>query len=129
MKRILTIIFAALAIAACDPDENNSTEFKAENLVSTVWKGTLQNIQNGAVSNSAEVTVKFDTADSGQMIQKRSGAPAKDYYDMTYSVTGKKITFDCPVISGTWEVSGYVEQAMTLTLLPSRNSIMTLVRQ
>lgn len=129
MKRILTIIFAALAIAACDPDENSSTEFKAENLVSTVWKGTLQNIQNGAVSNSAEVTVKFDTADSGQMIQKRSGAPAKDYYDMTYSVTGKKITFDCPVISGTWEVSGYVEQAMTLTLLPSRNSIMTLVRQ
>lgn len=129
MKRILTIILAAFAIAACDPNENKSAEFEADALISTAWKGTLQSIQSGAVSNSAEVTVKFNSADTGQLIQKRSGAPSKDYYDMTYRVSGKKIIFDCPVISGTWEVSGYMEQAMTLTLLPSRNSIMTLVRQ
>lgn len=129
MKRILTIILAAITFAACDPNETKLPSFKAEDLVSTRWEGTLQNIQGGATSGSSAVTLIFNTTDSGQMIQKRSGSPAKDKYDMTYTVSGKKITFDCPIISGTWEATNYNEKGMTLMLLPSRNSLMTLVRQ
>ncbi|MBQ6879331.1 MAG: hypothetical protein IJN52_03885 [Bacteroidales bacterium] len=129
MKRILTILLAAITLAACDPDKQNSLDFKAENLVQTSWEGSLQTIQGSVVTTTAQVTLKFNTSDSGQMIQKRNGTNSKDRYDMTYSVSGKKITFDCPVISGTWEVTGYMENAMNLTLLPSKKSIMTLVRE
>ena len=129
MKRILTILLAAITLAACDPDKQNSLDFKAENLVQTSWEGSLQTIQGSVVTTTAQVTLKFNTSDSGQMIQKRNSTNSKDRYDMTYSVSGKKITFDCPVISGTWEVTGYMENAMNLTLLPSKKSIMTLVRE
>lgn len=129
MKRILTIILAAFALAACDPDSKNDNSFKAENLIQTSWEGSLQIVQGSTVSGTSQVTLHFNTADSGQMIQKRSGATSKDKYDMTYSVSGKKITFDCPVISGTWEVTGYIDGAMTLSLLPNKKSIMNLARQ
>lgn len=129
MKRILTIILAAFALAACDPDSKNENSFKAENLINTSWDGTLQIVQGNTVSGSSQVTLHFNTADSGQLIQKRSGVTSKDKYDMTYSVSGKRITFDCPVISGTWEVTGYMDGAMTLSLLPNKKGTMNLVRQ
>lgn len=48
---------------------------------------------------------------------------------MKYEISGKTITFDCPVIDGTWEVSGYTENTMTLTLLPGKNGLMILVKE
>lgn len=129
MKRILTIILAAFALAACDPDSKNENSFKAENLINTSWDGSLQIVQGNTVSGTSQVTLHFNTADSGQLIQKRSGVTSKDKYDMTYSVSGKRITFDCPVISGTWEVTGYMDGAMTLSLLPNKKGTMNLVRQ
>ena len=118
-------MLAAFTLAACDPNEK-PVEFTAENLIQTRWEGTLQTTQGNLVTGTSDITLKFDTAYSGHMIQKRSGAAAKDYYDMTYSVSGKKISFDCPVISGTWEVSGYTDSTMLLTLLPTKNSQMIL---
>ena len=126
MKRFLAIIMAALAFAACDPDDKSATEFNAENIIDTKWEGTLKNVEGSAVKNTANVTLTFDSASAGKFTQKRSGAPTKESYDFTYSVSGKKITFDCPEISGTWEVSNYTDQVMILTLLPSKSSIMTL---
>lgn len=73
MKRILTILLAAITLAACDPDKQNSLDFKAENLVQTSWEGSLQTIQGSVVTTTAQVTLKFNTSDSGQMIQKRNG--------------------------------------------------------
>ena len=127
MKKILTIILAVFALTACDPNENSATEFNAENIVNTKWEGTLKYIEGSAVKSTSDVTLRFDTASAGKFSQKRSGATSKETYDMSYSISGKKITFDCPVISGTWEVTGYTDQTMLLTLLPSKNGIMTLV--
>ena len=127
MKKILTIILAVFALTACDPNENSATEFNAENIVNTKWEGTLKYIEGSAVKSTSDVTLRFDTASAGKFSQKRSGATSKESYDMSYSISGKKITFDCPVISGTWEVTGYTDQTMLLTLLPSKNGIMTLV--
>ena len=127
MKRILTIILAAVALAACDPSEKkNENEFNAENIVETKWEGTLKNVEGSAVKNTSNVTLTFDSASVGKFTQKRSGAPTKESYDFTYSISGKKITFDCPEISGTWEVSNYTDQVMILTILPSKSSVMTL---
>jgi len=128
MKKILTIIFAALAFAACNPDEKTA-EFKADVLPGTKWEGTYQSMQGNVVTGTSTVTLKFNDGQSGQMIQKRSNSSSKDYYDMSYSVSGKKISIDCPVINGTWEVSGYTDKTMVLTLLPDKNGIMTLVLQ
>ena len=126
MKRFLAIIMAALAFAACDPDDKSATEFNAENIIDTKWEGTLKNVEGSAVKNTANVTLTFDSASAGKFTQKRSGAPTKESYDFTYSVSGKKITFECPEISGTWEVSNYTDQVMILTILPSKSSVMTL---
>lgn len=127
MKRILTIILAAVALVACDPDSNKvENEFNAENIVNTKWEGTLKNIEGSAVKSTADVTLRFDSASAGKFSQKRSGSSSKESYDLSYSVSGKKITFDCPVISGTWEVSNYTDKTMVLTLLPGKNGIMTL---
>ncbi|MBR5300057.1 MAG: hypothetical protein IKU36_07390 [Bacteroidales bacterium] len=127
MKRILTIIFAALALAACDPaDKKAENQFNAEDIVNTKWEGTLKNIEGSTVKSTADVTLRFDSATIGRFTQKRSGATSKESYDLSYSISDMKITFDCPVISGTWEVSNYTEQSMVLTLLPAKNSIMTL---
>lgn len=127
MKKILTIILAVFALTACDPNENSATEFSAENLVSTKWEGTLKNIEGSAVKSTSDISLRFDTASAGKFSQKRSGSSSKETYDLSYSVSDKRITFDCPVISGTWEVTGYTDQTMVLTLLPSKNGIMTLV--
>lgn len=129
MKRIFAIIFAVYAFAACAPDNNSTMEFKAESIVDTKWNGSLKIIDGTAVKSNSEVTVRFVTENSGKFTQKRSGSSSKESYDLSYSVSGKTITFDCPVINGTWEVTNYMEQTMTLTLQPSRNSIMTLVKE
>jgi hypothetical protein len=127
MKRILTIILAAVALAACDPSEKKiENEFNAENIVDTKWGGILKNVEGSAVKSTADVTLRFDSPSAGRFTQKRSGAPTKESYDFTYSISGKRITFDCPSISGTWEVSNHTDKTMMLTLLPSKNSIMTL---
>lgn len=127
MKRFLAIIMAALAFAACDPSEKKiENEFNAENIIDTKWEGTLKNVEGSAVKSTADVTLRFDSSSTGRFTQKRSGAPTKESYDFTYSVSGKRITFDCPGISGTWEVENYTEQAMIMTLLPSKSSILTL---
>lgn len=127
MKKFLAIILAAFAFTACDPENTSTTEFNAENLISTKWDGTLKNVEGSAVKSTSEVTLRFDSSSTGKFTQKRQGSTSKESYDLTYSVSGKKISFDCPVISGTWEVSNYTEQTMTLTLQPSNKGIMTLV--
>ena len=74
-------------------------------------------------------TLKFIGSGTGTFSQKRSSTTSKQNYDMKYEISGKTITFDCPVIDGTWEVSGYTENTMTLTLLPGKNGLMILVKE
>lgn len=129
MKRILSIILAAFALLSCDPAEKTNDSFSADNILDTRWKGTWRSLQGSIIKEQSEVTLKFTSADKGTFIQKRSSSPSKDSYQMQYAVSGKNITFDCPVINGTWAVSDYTEKTMTLTLLPDKNGIMILVKE
>ena len=124
MKRILTIIFALAALIACNPDDE--TRFDASNLPQTKWEGELKLYEAGRLKNSSSVTLRFDTTSDGKFFQKRSGTSGKDEYDFRYSVAGKKISFDCPVIYGSWSVSDYNSSTMKLTLEPSGNGVMIL---
>ncbi len=100
MKRILTIIFAVFALTACDPaDKKVENQLNAENIVDTKWEGTLKNIEGSTVKSTADVTLRFDSASAGRFTQKRSGATSKESYDLSYSISDMKITFDCPVIN------------------------------
>ena len=129
MKRILSIILATFAIIACDPAEENTTSFNEDNIENTRWKGVWKRAEGSMIKEQADITLKFLTSSTGSFSQKRSSTSPKQTYDMKYEISGKNITFDCPVIDGTWEVSGYTENAMTLTLLPSRNGLMILVKE
>lgn len=125
MKRILTIIFAIAALAACNPDDK-LPEFNPSDLPQTKWEGELKFYEADRLKSSSSVTLRFDTSSSGEFFQKRTGAGSKENYDFGYSVQGKTITFDCPVISGSWSVSNYNSNTMKLTLEPSKNGVMTL---
>ena len=129
MKRILSIILATFAIIACDPAEENTTSFSEENIENTRWKGVWKRTEGSMVKEQADVTLKFISSGTGSFSQKRSSTTSKQTYDMKYEISGKNITFDCPVIDGTWEVTGYTETAMTLTLLPNRNGLLILVKE
>ena len=129
MKRILSIILATFAIIACDPAEENTTSFSEENIENTRWKGVWKRTEGSMVKEQADVTLKFIGSGTGTFSQKRSSTTSKQNYDMKYEISGKTITFDCPVIDGTWEVSGYTENTMTLTLLPGKNGLMILVKE
>ena len=129
MKRILSIILATFAIIACDPAEENATSFSEENIENTRWKGVWKRTEGSMVKEQADVTLKFISSGTGSFSQKRSATTSKQTYDMKYEISGKNITFDCPVIDGTWEVTGYTETAMTLTLLPNRNGLLILVKE
>ena len=129
MKRILSIILATFAIIACDPAEENTTSFSEENIENTRWKGVWKRTEGSMVKEQADVTLKFFSSGTGSFSQKRSSTTSKQTYDMKYEISGKNITFDCPVIDGTWEVTGYTETAMTLTLLPNRNGLLILVKE
>lgn len=124
MKRILTIILALAALIACNPDD--ATQFDPSNLPQTKWEGDLKLYEGGRLKSSSTVTLRFDTASSGKLFQKRSGTSAKDEYDFKYSAKGQTISFDCPVINGLWSVSDYNSTTMKLTLEPSKNGTMTL---
>ena len=129
MKRILSIILATFAIIACDPAEENTTSFSEENIENTRWKGVWKRTEGSMVKEQADVTLKFFSSGTGSFSQKRSSTASKQTYEMKYEISGKNITFDCPVIDGTWEVTGYTETAMTLTLLPNRNGLLILVKE
>ncbi len=129
MKRILSIILATFAIIACDPAEENTTSFSEENIENTRWKGVWKRTEGSMVKEQADVTLKFISSGTGSFSQKSSSTASKQTYDMKYEISGKNITFDCPVIDGTWEVTGYTETAMTLTLLPNRNGLLILVKE
>ena len=129
MKRILSIILVAFAIIACDQTDDNTTSFSEENIENTRWKGVWKRTEGSMVKEQADVTLKFITSGNGTFSQKRSATTSKQTYDMKYEISGKNITFDCPVIDGTWEVTGYTETAMTLTLLPSKNGLLILVKE
>lgn len=126
MKKIISIIFAAIALAACEPADSDKTGFKADDIIQTQWKGILQTVQGSAVNTTADITLEFGTSGKGIMVQKRKGIASKESYDMTYTISGKKITFDCPVITGAWEVSVFKDNTMVLTQIPSGKSMMTL---
>ena len=126
VKKIISIIFAAIALAACDPVESDKTDFKADDIIQTQWKGILQTVQGSAVNTTADITLEFGTSGKGLMVQKRKGVASKESYDMAYSISGKKITFDCPVITGAWDVSVFKDNTMVLTQVPSGKSMMTL---
>ena len=126
MKKIISIIFAEIAIAACEPADSDKSGFKAEDIIQTQWKGIFQNVQGNAVNTTADITLEFGTSGKGRMVQKRKGVASKETYDMAYSISGKKITFDCPVITGAWDVSVFKDDTMVLTLVPSGKSMMTL---
>ena len=129
MKRILSIILAAFAIISCDPADKDTISFNEENIENTRWKGVWKRTEGQMVKEQADVTLKFIGSGTGTFSQKRSSTTSKQNYDMKYGISGKTITFDCPVIDGTWEVSGYTENTMTLTLLPGKNGLMILVKE
>lgn len=129
MKRILSIILAAFAIISCDPADKDTISFNEENIENTRWKGVWKRTEGQMVKEQADVTLKFIGSGTGSFSQKRSSTTSKQNYDMKYEISGKTITFDCPVIDGTWEVSGYTENTMTLTLLPGKNGLMILVKE
>lgn len=129
MKRILSIILAAFAIISCDPADKDTISFNEENIENTRWKGVWKRTEGQMVKEQADVTLKFIGSGTGTFSQKRSSTTSKQNYDMKYEISGKTITFDCPVIDGTWEVSGYTENTMTLTLLPGKNGLMILVKE
>ena len=129
MKRILSIILAAFAIISCDPAGKDTISFNEENTENTRWKGVWKRTEGAMVKEQADVTLKFIGSGTGTFSQKRSSTTSKQNYDMKYEISGKTITFDCPVIDGTWEVSGYTENTMTLTLLPGKNGLMILVKE
>ena len=129
MKRILSIILAAFAIISCDPADKDTISFNEENIENTRWKGVWKRTEGALVKEQADVTLKFIGSGTGTFSQKRSSTTSKQNYDMKYEISGKTITFDCPVIDGTWEVSGYTEKTMTLTLLPGKNGLMILVKE
>lgn len=129
MKRILSIILAAFAIISCDPADKDTISFNEENIENTRWKGVWKRTEGSMVKEQADVTLKFIGSGTGTFSQKRSSTTSKQNYDMKYEISGKTITFDCPVIDGTWEVSGYTENTMTLTLLPGKNGLMILVKE
>lgn len=129
MKRILSIILAAFAIISCDPAEKDTTSFSEENIENTRWKGVWKRTEGSMIKEQADVTLKFFSSGTGTLSQKGSSTISKQTYDLTYRISGKNITFDCPVIDGTWEVSEYTGNAMVLTLLPNKNGLMTLVKE
>ena len=129
MKRILSIILAAFAIISGDPANKDTISFNEENIENTRWKGVWKRTEGQMVKEQADVTLKFIGSGTGTFSQKRSSTTSKQNYDMKYEISGKTITFDCPVIDGTWEVSGYTENTMTLTLLPGKNGLMILVKE
>lgn len=124
MKRLLTIIFALAAIIACNPDD--TTKFDPSNLPQTKWEGELKLYEGGRLKTSSTVTLRFDTASNGKLFQKRSGAGAKEEYDFNYTAKGQTISFDCPVINGSWSISDYNSTTMKLTLEPTKNGVMIL---
>jgi hypothetical protein len=124
MKRILTIIFAVMALVACNKKEE--IKFNASILPQTKWEGELKLYDADKLKSSSTVTLRFDTASNGKLFQKRSGAGKKDEYDFSYSAKGQVITFDCPVINGSWSVSDYNTSTMRLTLEPSKTGVMIL---
>lgn len=127
MKRILTIIFAVMALVACK--KNDEIKFNGADLPQTKWEGELKLYDADKLKSSSTVTLRFDTASNGKMFQKRSGAGKKDEYDFSYSAKGQTITFDCPVINGSWSVSDYNTSTMKLTLEPSKSGVMILSRK
>ena len=125
MKRILTIILAIMAITACDPADKSDV-FNPESLLQTKWEGDLKFYEGGRLKSSSTVTLRFDSMTEGEFFQKRSGSPTKENYEFIYKVSGQTITFDSPVINGSWSVSDYNSVTMKLTLEPSRNGVMIL---
>lgn len=125
MKRILTIILAIAAFVACNPDDDK-LEFNPSQLPGTKWEGELKLYEGNRLESASTVTLRFDTADSGEFFQKRSGSGNKENYRFSYTAKGNMLSFDCPVISGSWSVSDYNSQTMKLTLEPSKNGVMFL---
>ena len=125
MKRLLTIIFALAALIACNPEEKKDT-FSPSVLPQTKWEGELKQYEGGRLKSSSTVTLRFDTASNGKLFQKRSGNGSKEEYDFSYSANNQMITFDCPVINGSWSVSDYNPSTMKLTLEPTKTGVMVL---
>ena len=86
-------------------------------------------MEGKVVKSTSEVTIRFNTASEGQLTHKDKGAAGKETYQMSYSVSGQNISVDCPIINGTWAVSNYTDQSMTLTILPGKNKTMSLMLQ
>ena len=128
MKRIFAIIVAMATLAACGPEEAKNL-FTADKLPGTNWDGTLKEMEGKVVKSTSEVTIRFNTASEGQLTHKDKGAAGKETYQMSYSVSGQNISVDCPIINGTWAVSNYTDQSMTLTILPGKNKTMSLMLQ
>lgn len=125
MKRFFTLIIALVTLAACGPEENTAS-FDAEDIIGTKWEGELKFYESGRLKSNSAATIRFDSASAGQFTQKRNGASGKENFDFSYSVKGERITFDCPVINGTWSISNYSASTMVLSLEPSKNGVMTL---
>ena len=124
MKRILTIILAVAALASCHPDDK--LQFDPTSLPQTKWEGELKFYEADRLKSSSTVTLRFDSASAGEFFQKRNGSGSKENYGFNYSVTENRISFDCPVISGSWSVSEYTANTMKLTLEPGKNGVMLL---
>lgn len=120
MKRILTIIFAAIAIAACGPDEE--VRFNEEAIAGTQWEGTFQKVQNNLAKDVYDIKLTFGDGGAGKMTLKKSGG-FKVTNDIRWEADDKTVSFEAPEIAGKWTVKDYNGKTMSLS---SQNGYMTL---
>lgn len=121
MKRILTFIIAIAAMTACEKE--NTNEFSADILPGTRWEGTLTTASSGS-SSSTSLTVSFRDASTGSITAKTASTQRVETHQMSYSVKGKTITFECPVINGIWTVTEYDSTRRTMILKDRSNTLM-----
>ena len=112
MKRILTIIFAAIAIAACGPDEE--VRFNEEAIAGTQWEGTFQKVQNNLAKEVNDIKITFGDGGAGSVTLKKNGG-FKVTNDIRWEADDKTISFEAPEIAGKWTVKGYNGKTMSLS--------------
>lgn len=120
MKRIMTILIALAALTACEKTDTN--DFSETMLPGTRWEGMLTTA-NGATSTSSDVNLTFRNASQGSASVRNFSTQKMETYQMTYSVTGKTITFECPVINGIWNVKEYNSTERTMVLKDRNNTL------
>lgn len=112
MKKILTVLIAALALAACKPDDKVS--FNEEAIADTQWEGTFQKVQNNLAKDLYDIKITFENGGRGKVTLKKSGG-SKTTNEIKWDVEGESIAFEAPEIAGKWTVKDYNGTTMSLS--------------